>query len=305
MPRFSCHSALSDFSKFSRRFRISLPDRPRLRSTPALAAAAFAAFASLAGCSALSSASSTPPETRRVVALLPADAILLGEQHDAPEHHQIEVQVVQVLADRGVLAAVAMEMAEQGRSTAKLPPAASEAEVRSALAWDDKGWPWADYGPAVMAAVRAGVPVLGANLPRSHMRDAMKDVSLDAQLTGAARAAQQQAVREGHCDLLPESQIEPMTRIQIARDRAMAQTVIEARVPGKTVLLISGAGHSDKALGVPQHLPTDLSLRVVRMQAGGKPAESTAPARFDLIWLTPALPEKDYCAELRKPTRAM
>ena len=41
------------------------------------------------------------------------------------------------------------------------------------LAWDDAGWPWAAYGPAVMAAVRAGVPVLGANRPRSRMREDM------------------------------------------------------------------------------------------------------------------------------------
>lgn len=192
-------------------------------------------------------------------------------------------------------------MAEQGRSTAHLPPTASEAQVRVALGWDDKGWPWSDYGPMVMAAVRAGVPVLGANLPRSHMRDAMADVSLDVQLAKAAHAAQERAVRDGHCGLLPESQIAPMTRIQIARDRAMAQTVMEARVPGRTVLLVSGAGHSDKSLGVPQHLPTDLRVKVIEMRSGAEPTPSAAA---DLVWTTPALPPKDYCAEFAaRPAR--
>jgi uncharacterized iron-regulated protein len=129
----------------------------------------------------------------------------------------------------------------------------------------------------------------------------MADVSLDAQLGPGARAAQQEAVRSGHCNLLPESQIAPMTRIQIARDRAMAQTILKARVAGKTVLLVSGAGHGDKTVGVPQQLPIELSVKVLRLEAGDGKAD---PAAFDAVWRTPALPEKDYCAELRSRSKA-
>ncbi|MBO9514650.1 MAG: ChaN family lipoprotein [Variovorax sp.] len=240
------------------------------------------------------------PVSRRVAALLPADALLLGEQHDAPEHQDMERATVEALAQGGRLAALAIEMAEEGNTTGHLPPDATEAQVRTALSWSDAGWPWSAYGPVVMAAVRAGVPVVGANLPRARMKDAMADVSLDAQLADSARAAQRAAVRSGHCDLLPESQIVPMTRIQIARDRAMAQAIVKSRAPGKTVLLVSGAGHANKALGVPQHLPTDVSVKAVQMQAGGP--RDTAGA-FDAAWATPPVPEKDYCAELR-PARS-
>jgi uncharacterized iron-regulated protein len=255
--------------------------------------------ATLVACSAFAPADDAPVG-RRVAALLPADALLLGEQHDAPEHHLIERETVEALVERGRLAALALEMAEEGNSTGYLDRTASEAQVRTALSWDDKAWPWSDYGPAVMIAVHAGVPVVGANLPRERMKDAMADVSLDAQLSDTARAAQQEAVRAGHCNLLPESQIVPMTRIQIARDRAMAQAIVKARVPGKTVLLVSGAGHTTKALGVPQHLPTDISVKTVQLQAAppGQPGERS-PA-FDSVWQTPALPEKDYCESLRR-----
>ena len=254
----------------------------------------------LAGCAARAPAADTPV-ARRVVALLPADALLLGEQHDAPEHHALERETVEALAANGRLAALVLEMADTGNSTGYLTAGASESQAQTALSWNNNAWPWSDYGPAVMAAVRAGVPVIGANLPREHMKDAMADVSLDAQLADDARAAQREAVRSGHCDLLPESQIVPMTRIQIARDRAMAQAIVKARVPGKTVLLISGAGHVDKMLGVPQHLPTDLSVKVVQMQAGTPRAATDV---FDVAWQTPALPEKDYCAELRPARRS-
>jgi uncharacterized iron-regulated protein len=75
-------------------------------------------------------------------------------------------------------------MADTGASTSALKPSATEQQVRNALNWNDKGWPWAAYGPAVMTAVRAGVPVLGANLPRAQMPARMADSQLDLQLPG-------------------------------------------------------------------------------------------------------------------------
>ena len=167
---------------------------------------------------ALTACATTPPQPPtaiRLQALGQPDLLLLGEQHDAPEHQQIHAEVVQTLAQQGRLAALALEMADTGTSTAGLPRDASEDAVQKALQWNDKGWPWKHYGPAVMAAVQAGVPVLGANLPRARMRDAMADTTLDARLPPPALLAQQDAIRTGHCKLLPETQTLPMTRIQV------------------------------------------------------------------------------------------
>jgi uncharacterized iron-regulated protein len=154
-----------------------------------------------------------------------------------------------------------------------------------------------------MAAVRAGVPVVGANLPRERMKDAMNDVSLDVQLGAKALDTQRDAVRSGHCGMLPESQIGPMTRVQIARDRAMAQVVVKARVPGKTVLLVSGVGHAAKSLGVPQHLPSDLSVKTVQLRSGATRPQGATDG-FDAVWPTAALPDKDYCSGVTPASRA-
>lgn len=208
------------------------------------------------------------------------DALLVGEQHDADSHARLQREYVAALAQRGALAALALEMAERGASTAGLPPDASEDAVRDALRWNNEAWPWERYRPAVMAAVAAGVPVLGANLPREGMRAAMGDAALDALLPGPALKAQQQAIRLGHCDLLPESQIRPMTRIQVARDREMARTLQEALRAGKTVVLLAGAGHVAPDLGVPLHLPATVRVRPLVL-----PPEETG---------------KDYCAQLRQ-----
>jgi len=218
----------------------------------------------------------------RLDELLPADVVLVGEQHDDGAHHQLERDLVQSLAGRGRLAAVALEMAEQGTSTAGLPRAADESTVQASLRWDGKGWPWDAYGPAVMAAVQAGVPVLGANLPRERLPAAMQDESLAATLDAAALQSQREAIRTGHCDLLPAAQIDPMVRVQLARDRTMARTVADAAQPGRTVLLLAGAGHVDPALGVPRHLPAGLVVKQVVLP----PSTGTAG--------------KDHCVELRR-----
>lgn len=232
-----------------------------------------------------------------VSALLPADAILLGEQHDAPEHQQAHARAVRDLSGRGQLAALVVEMADAGQTTAGLPHHAEEATVHQALQWNDKAWPWAAYGPAVMAAVHAGVPVLGGNLPRARFAAVMQDQALDASLPTATLAAQREAIRVSHCDLLPATQLAPMARIQIARDLSMARTVQAAARPGQVVLLLAGSGHVDRQLGVPQHLPPGFEVRAVRLQAGGTAAASPA---FDTVWATPALPAKDHCAALRQ-----
>jgi uncharacterized iron-regulated protein len=210
-----------------------------------------------------------------------ARVVLLGEQHDADSHRTPQERWVAGLAARGQLAALALEMAERGASTTGLARSASEAEVQQALRWQTEAWPWERYRPAVMAAVRAGVPVLGANLPRAQMRDAMRDAGFDRLLPGAALKAQQQAIRIGHCELLPEHQITPMTRVQVARDQAMAQVIESAVAPGKVVVLIAGSGHVQPDLGVPQHLPAALPIKPV---------------------LLPPEPDngKDHCAALRR-----
>ncbi|RYY87508.1 MAG: hypothetical protein EOO24_34760 [Comamonadaceae bacterium] len=243
-----------------------------MRFLPHLLAAIVSAWA-LGGCA---------PAQPAVQDLVQADVVLLGEVHDDAAHQRTHRDVVRDLAARGRLAAVAIEMAEDGTSTAALPRDAGEDAVRKALGWNDEGWPWAAYAPAVMEAVRAGVPVLGANLPRGRTRSAMGDAALDARLDPQALGRQREAIRAGHCDLLPEGQLGPMARVQVARDVAMARVIEGALVTGKTVVLLAGGGHVDPQLGVPRHLRQGLVVRPVLLPRSGE-----APA-------------KDYCADLRR-----
>ena len=265
------------------------------------AALLLAACASVTPPTPAALSTSTAFDAARLQALLPADVLLLGERHDAPDHQRLQRDVVAWLAARGQLAALVMEMAERGHSTSDLPRTASEAQVQAALQWNNTAWPWATYREVAMAAVTAGVPVWGGNLPRTDMRAAMRDTHWDQHLPAAALQWQYTALREGHCGLLPESQIPPMARIQIARDASMAQAVQSALQPGKTVVLVAGGGHVLRTVGVPTHWPVSLVSKVALAQTDQ--AQAAIKNEADWIIDTPALPATDVCAPLREKQR--
>ena len=237
--------------------------------------------------------------------LLPADVLLLGEQHDAPLHQQRQREVLDALIAQDQAAALVIEMAEQGGDTRLLPTNAKEAEVRQVLDWtasEAAGWQWSVYGPLVMRAVRAGVPVWGGNLPRARLGATMQDASIDAQVSASAGESLRNHIRDGHCQLLPASQITPMTRVQIARDQTLAHTTEAAIRSGKTVLLVAGNQHVRRDLGVPVHLSSQLRSRVVIMRSGdetsaAEPGTDLPPS--DRVWRTASVPIKDHCAELK------
>ena len=97
--------------------------------------AALVAFA-LVGCAGLSGVVPSDQWPAQLESALPTDVLLLGEQHDAPDHQRLQRDTVQWLAARGRLAAVVLEMAERGHSTAALARDATEAQVQSALRGD-------------------------------------------------------------------------------------------------------------------------------------------------------------------------
>ena len=86
------------------------------------------------------------------------------------------------------------------------------------------------------------------------------------------------------------SQIRPMTRVQIARDLAMADTVAAVRQPGR-VLLVAGTGHVARGLGVPVHLAV-VSQDVDPVEAesgGGRFVRNSGMRPAEVVVLHPGL----------------
>ena len=260
--------------------------------------AALVAFA-LVGCASHPAVVPSAQWPAQLESALPTDVLLLGEQHDAPDHQRLQRDTVQWLAARGRLAAVVLEMAERGHSTAALARGATEAQVQSALQWNDAAWPWSAYGPVTMAAVRAGVPVLGGNLPRSAMAAATQETRWDNHLAAPARQQLLDALQDGHCGLLPATRLPAMARVQIARDASMALTAQEAVRPGQTVLLVAGGEHVLRHRGIPTHWPQNIRSKVA--SAHTEQAQAAIKTGVDIVVATPPLPPHDACEALRLP----
>lgn len=275
-----------------------------------LGALACAALVTLSACASTSAPQAMPLTApglwqQTLAQWAGTPAILLGEQHDQSAHHAWEAETVRHLAAKNQLAALVVEMAPAGGSTQGLAASADEMEVKTALQWEQGGgpggWPWQDYGPVVMSAVRAGVPVLGGNLPRTQMKQVMAETAYDSHLSAAGWQVQLDAIKDGHCGLLPESQFAPMARIQLARDESMATVMsqaVQAAKPGQSVLLVAGRGHSRADIGVPTWLPKNLKPKVAIARA-----ESTQAAlSFAADWwqVLPASDTEDPCVKLRE-----
>jgi uncharacterized iron-regulated protein len=227
-----------------------------------------------------------------------AELVIFGEVHDQPDQQRQVADEVQRLAADGRLAAVVLEMAETPRNTAGLPRGATEAQVQQSLQW--RNWPWERYAAVVMNAVRAGVPVLGGNLPREQMRAAMADASLDVALPPPVRVLLAQEVRDGHCGMLPEAQMSGMVRVQIARDRSMAATAAQALLeagPQQTVLLLAGAQHASRDRGIPLYLTASGPPPPVRVVMFSPLSDRLVADERRDARLTP---QADHCEGLRR-----
>ena len=295
------------FSRWERSLCILVCASPTHSSRPARSFLATAAALLLGGCAHQASTLTSSADWQQTLAQwTDAQVIALGEQHDQIAHHQWEAQTVQWLAAGQRLGALVIEMAPAGSSTAGLATTSTEEQVQQALQWQSGtasgGWPWQDYGPMVMNAVRAGVPVLGGNLPRAQMKQTMGQSRYDSHLPASGWQLQLDAIKDGHCGLLPESQFAPMARIQLARDESMAKVTATAvqqwSQPGQSVLLVAGRSHVRSDIGVPTWLPKDLRQKVAIAQSDKAPKAINMKA--DKLLTLAGNASQDQCAQLRE-----
>jgi uncharacterized iron-regulated protein len=236
--------------------------------------------------------------------LAAAPRVLVGERHDNPDHHALQLWLLRALAAQRPQGSLLLEMltpdqqARVDQVRAAIAAGKTPQDMLGALAWQP-GWAWSLYGPLVQHALRQPYPLLAANLER---REIMQIYARVPQLQGQASTAQPvreallEQIRQSHCNLLPESQLPAMLAVQQQRDRRMAEALLAAPEPS---LLLAGAFHVRRELGVPLHLQdlraTEGTQVLILAEVGSQVALESA----DYVWFTPAQPEQDHCAKLR------
>lgn len=230
-----------------------------------------------------------------------APRLLVGEQHDNPDHHALQLWLLQALAAQRAQGSLLLEMLapdQQGSVDAvRARLAASEHidDLPSALKWQ-KGWDWTLYGPLLRHALGQPYPLLAANLQRTEILAIYRQRAVLSGAASTAAPVREQLlaqIRDSHCGKLPESQLPAMLAVQQQRDRRMAEALLAAPAPS---LLLAGAYHVRRDLGVPLHL-RDLGEKagslVLMLAEVGTPVDASAA---DFVWYTAALPEQDHCA---------
>ncbi|MHC8396910.1 ChaN family lipoprotein [Pseudomonas sp. LB3P93] len=242
----------------------------------------------------------TPREL--VARLAEPSRLIVGEQHDNRDHHQLQLWLLQALGERRPQGSLLLEMLtpdqqpriDEVRRASTLP-----ADLPGALNWQS-GWDWNLYGPIVGFALTQPYPLLAANLDNLEIRTVYaKPPTLSGSRSNAASVKDEllAQINDSHCGLLPTSQMPAMLAVQQQRDRRMAERLLSAPTPS---LLFAGAYHARKDVGVPIHVldlgePQSPTVLMLAKQGG-----EVTPAMADYVWYTPATPAQDYCAEMRK-----
>lgn len=253
--------------------------------------------------------------------ILESSYVLLGEKHDNPDHHALQLRILQALISVDNVDKLTMEMldstASENLDAFLETPFESEEALKNFLNWDDQGWSWAYYGALIQAAHRAGVPVTAGNLAAETVMQIYSSptaTEIEAVLDAEVMSRLLADIDESHCGLLPESQFPPMVRVQQTRDNTMARSLLldEEKNHGLAVL-ITGNYHARKDLGVPNYLIAQhpglewsdiLSLAFLEVVSGEMDPRAyldqfSDRSAYDFIWFTPAVSNADYCDSMR------
>ncbi|MDO8066393.1 ChaN family lipoprotein [Janthinobacterium sp. SUN206] len=228
-----------------------------------------------------------------------APRVIIGEQHDQLSHHQIEQWLLQQLQGQRPQGSVLLEMlnpdqqakVDKVKPWLQTDPVVRPEHVAELLAWQPS-WKWAQYGDLVMTVMRAPYPVWSANLDRSEIKQLFIDKPVvqgkhsNLANDGKVHEKLKDIIRVMHDNQIDEPRLAAMLSVQQQRDRRMAERLLAAPAPA---VLIAGAYHAHKDLGVPLHVQ-DLTggpapLVLVLAQQGA----TVLVPQADFVWFTPVV----------------
>lgn len=274
-------------------------------------------------------AGAAQPGDRRaaLVKLAGADVLILGEIHGNPDHHGLQLEVLQSLVAEGRRPAVAFEIFDLGDQpvidTLIREPATDADALAEAVGMSSRAWIWPAYRPLVQFALDEGLPIVAANLSRADALEVAREglaalpddeqarLGLDRPLPEPARVRLEQRIVDAHCGHLPRERASGMIDAQRARDANMADRL--AAVDGP-VVLIAGAAHARSDYGVPRYLSARAPVRQVlsvafvevdtaREQRAEYLHDGESP--YDLLWFTRRSSPEDPCEAFRKQLEGM
>ncbi|MFK7875523.1 MAG: ChaN family lipoprotein [Paracoccaceae bacterium] len=188
-------------------------------------------------------------------AALAADVVILGELHDNPNHHAVQLEFLHVVEPKAVIYEM-LYPSEAARIQAALQDGQPLDDLLKTLHWSNLS----DY----LGLLETRTEIIGAAVPPDQVRAAFNNGAAvifgpDAAAFGLTTplSKTEQALREdlqfqSHCQAMPLSMMGGMVQAQRLRDAEFARSVVEAlQTFGAPVVLITGNGHARNDWGVP------------------------------------------------------
>lgn len=230
-----------------------------------------------------------------------AQVVVLGEQHDNPDHHARQAAWTAALAPK----ALVFEMLTPAQAARAAAPWQTQAQLDALIEWSTTAWPSFDMYYPIFAAAPDAV-IYGAGVPRKELRRALERPLTENPLAprfglDAPPDAEEQAQREAlqaaaHCDALPEQMLPVMVDAQRLRDMTLADVALRAlQATGGPVVVITGNGHARSDWGMPALLRI-AAPEVAVFSLGQSEEGTTISGAFALTLDAPAPARGDPCA---------
>lgn len=217
-----------------------------------------------------------------------AQVIYLGEKHDNPRHHELQLEVLRTLVARGRRPAIGFEVFAMNQTSTLMAYAtwkahptqhgkrqrSPEERLRNTLGWgEEREQSWSFYGPLLQFAREHELVVFGIDLPRS-LRVRISRVGIggltnverlqlpaDEFEDGAYGDFVRSRLKAMHCDYGSDDYIERLYASWRVRNDAMATAISETvkQQNGEPVIVILGSAHVQHDMGayarVAERLP--------------------------------------------------
>ncbi len=233
-----------------------------------------------------------------------ASAVFLGEKHDDPNHHRLQLHVIRTLHNLRVPVTIGLEMFTAGDQEALDRWIHGKIEEDQFVALYEANWgaTWHLYREIFLYARDRGIPLLGLNVPKEITLQVAREgfTSLTpeqlGQLPGVScdigegyRRFMKRALG-AHGSDMDETAFERFCEAQLVWDTTMAYRIARyaSENPDRTVVVLAGNSHAWKP-GIPSQLDTffpGMATRVFLPEVPlAQPRNRVDRSLADYLWL--------------------
>lgn len=205
--------------------------------------------------------------------------IFVGERHDAPSHHELQLDILKAMKRNGKRLAIGMEMFEESSqraldawSAGKVP----EESFRKVFEYNWRNIPWSLYRDIMIFARDNRIPILALNAPREIVRKVGQQgfSSLTSDELILLPEGITAEVSDKYISFISSSyavhgrnagSFRHLCEAQMLRNRVMARRITDyfVRHPQTSMVVLAGGGHAREKGGIPAELTRVLPYKVI------------------------------------------